>query len=64
MWNKFKNFSTFKFFILYGAILTSVVTILVTNIFVEHIYLLIGAGIVFGITSALLIIKVFTSNDI
>lgn len=64
MWNKFKNFSTFKFFILYGAILTSVVTILVTNIFVEHIHLLIGARIVFGITSALLIVKVFTSNDI
>ena len=60
MWNKFKNFSTFKFFILYGAILTSVVTILVTNIFVEHIHLLIGARIVFGITSALLIVKVFT----
>lgn len=64
MWNKFKNFSTFKFFILYGAILTSVVIILVTNIFIEHIHLLIGAGIVFGITSALLIVKVFTSNDI
>lgn len=64
MWTKFKNFSTFKFFILYGAILTSVVTILVTNIFVEHIHLLIGARIVFGITSALLIVKVFTSNDI
>lgn len=64
MWNKFKNFSTFKFFIIYGSVLTSVVTILLTNIFVEHINLLIGFGVVFGITSALLIVKVFTSNDI
>ena len=62
MWNKFKNFSTFKFFIIYGAVLTSVVTILITNI--EHINLLIGSGVVFGITSALLIVRVFTSSDI
>jgi hypothetical protein len=64
MWNKFKNFSTFKFFIIYGVVLTLVVIILVTNIFVEHINLLIGSGVVFGITSALLIVKVFTSSDI
>ena len=64
MWNKFKNFSTFKFFIIYGAVLTLVVTTLVTNIFVEHINLLVGSGVVFGITSALLIVKVFTSSDI
>ena len=64
MWNKFKNFSTFKFFIIYGAVLTLVVTTLVTNIFVEHINLLVGSGVVFGITSALLIVKVFTSSNI